>query len=125
MRHGGIVIPWRNAGDIIAPIFRTQRSVAVENHAGSDGLLTHGVADVKAFHAVNLGKIQDLRQFCQPLMNRRLLRKLGCQRGRGVGTRKFKVTSTIATRFALDLNLATSQLGERLRQQVFFGQIEV
>ncbi|MNH10774.1 hypothetical protein D3C79_702630 [compost metagenome] len=83
------------------------------------------MTDVKTLHAINLGEIQGLRQFSQPLMNRRLLRKLGRQSGRSIGARQFQVACTIAARFALDLDLAAGQFGERFRQQVFFRQIEV
>lgn len=56
--HRRIIVPGRDASDIVAAIFRTQRSVAIENHARRDGLFAHRMADIKTFHPINGGEFE-------------------------------------------------------------------
>ena len=71
--HRRVVIARGDAGDIIAPVLRTQRTIAVKHHAGRHGLLAHGVADVKALHSLHGRQFQHGGQRLQALMNGRLL----------------------------------------------------
>ena len=113
-----------DAADIVAPILRAHRAVTVEHHARSHGLFAHGMADIEALHAVDFRQVQHLGQLRQPLMDRRLLRKLGGQRRCRVGTRQLQITGAVTARLALNLDLAPRQLGERLRKQVFSGRLK-
>lgn len=73
--HRRIIIARRDASNVIAPILRTQRAVSIKHHTGSDGLFTHGMADVKALHPLHFRQFQHTGKCCKPLVNGRLLRK--------------------------------------------------
>ena len=75
--HRRIVIARGDAGDIVSPVLRAQRTIAVKYHAGGDGLFAHGVADIKALHPLHRRQLQHGGQRLQTLMNGRLLRQFG------------------------------------------------
>ena len=110
--HRRIIISRRDAGDIVAAILRSQRPVAIKNHARRNRLFTHRMADIKAFHPVDGGKLEQCRQRPQALGNRRMLGNFGGQRRRGVSPRQLQVARAIAAGFSLYVNPAPGQFRE-------------
>ena len=123
--HCRIVIARRDAGDIVATVFRTQRPVRIKDHARRHRLFAHRVADVKTFHSFYSWQLQHGCQRRQPLGNGRLLREFRGQRRGGIGPRQFQITRAIAAGFGLHINTTPRQFRKRIGQQRFVVQIEI
>ncbi len=116
--HGGIVVAGRDAFDIEAAVIRLARSFAVEDHAGGDGALALGVADVETLHALGpLGEIQRIAQRVQATRVAGLAAEPGLERDLGIAAGHLQPARTLGAHPSFDLHPALGAFRERRLQE--------
>ncbi|MNL08578.1 hypothetical protein D3C87_1293050 [compost metagenome] len=109
--HCGVVIPGRNAFDVIATVVRLDRAFRTEHHTGRHGRFAAGVTDVVALETLRrFIQLQHFRQRIEACRDVLTIRQARAQGLFGVGHRQLLPARSRTAHPVTDGQFATTQL---------------